>query len=79
MHCANRYVAGKAEAQSRKGFFTGVATICVKLFNITTPNVVVLGKKDRLQCYTLIQVFCPRVCRAIALHHPMINSVHGQM
>eukprot|EP00667_Euglena_gracilis_P016206 EG_transcript_16919 len=51
-----RFVEGKAEALSRKGFFTGVATVCVKLFNITAPHLVVLGKKDRLQCYVLQQV-----------------------
>eukprot|EP00668_Euglena_longa_P041430 GGOE01054533.1.p1 GENE.GGOE01054533.1~~GGOE01054533.1.p1 ORF type:complete len:315 (-),score=85.39 GGOE01054533.1:270-1166(-) len=51
-----RFVEGKAEALSRKGFFTGVATVCVKLFNIASPHFVVLGKKDRLQCYVLQQV-----------------------
>ena len=54
--CTTRYVEGKAEAKSRKGFFTGVATVCMKLFNMTSPHVVVLGKKDRLQCHVLIQV-----------------------
>lgn len=51
-----RFVAGKAEASSRKGFFTGVATVCVKLFNIVAPNLVVFGKKDRLQCFVIQQV-----------------------
>jgi len=51
-----RFVEGKAEAVSRKGFFTGVATVCVKLFNITAPDLAVFGKKDRLQCYVIERV-----------------------
>ena len=52
-----RFVAGKAEALSRKGFFSGVATVCTKLFNIIRPDIVVFGRKDRLQCYVIQQVF----------------------
>ena len=39
---------------SRPNHFRGVITICLKLFNITCPNVVVFGQKDAQQC-ALIQ------------------------
>jgi len=38
------------EATSRPGFFSGVATILIKLFNIVQPNSVYFGQKDAIQC-----------------------------
>lgn len=39
---------------SRPNHFQGVVTICLKLFNISCPNIVVFGQKDAQQC-ALIQ------------------------
>jgi pantoate--beta-alanine ligase len=36
----------KLEGASRPVFFRGVATVCMKLFNITTPDRVYFGQKD---------------------------------
>lgn len=38
---------------SRPHHFRGVTTVCLKLFNITRPDFVVLGQKDAQQCAVL--------------------------
>ncbi len=42
-------LAGLLEGHFRPGFFTGVATVVMKLFSIVQPRVAVFGKKDYQQ------------------------------
>lgn len=44
-------VADMLEGEFRSGFFRGVATIILKLFNITQPQFAVFGKKDYQQLF----------------------------
>jgi pantoate--beta-alanine ligase len=44
------------EASARAGHFRGVATICVKLFNLVRPDVAFFGQKDAQQVSVLRRV-----------------------
>lgn len=45
-----------AEGKSRPHFFTGVSTVCTKLFNIVQPDVAFFGQKDATQVITIQQL-----------------------
>ncbi|MBN9132790.1 MAG: pantoate--beta-alanine ligase [Nitrosospira multiformis] len=49
-------IANMLEGKYRPGFFRGVATVVLKLFNIVQPHTAVLGKKDYQQLHIVCEL-----------------------
>lgn len=82
-------LASLLEGASRPIFFRGVATVCVKLFNIVTPDRVYFGQKDVQQtiiikrvvkdlCIPVEVVVCPTVREDDGLAMSSRNAYLGQ-
>lgn len=50
------FVEGKSEAADRPHFFSGVATVCLKFFNLLQPDVAIFGQKDAMQCVIIARM-----------------------
>jgi len=59
------------EGKSRPGFFRGVATVVIKLFNVVQPTNTYFGQKDIQQALLLRRMTCD-----LLLSHPTPSSLH---
>jgi pantoate--beta-alanine ligase len=64
-----RELAGILEGAARPGFFTGVCTVVLKLFNIVRPTAAIFGKKDYQQLLVL-----RRMCKQLGLPIEIISG-----
>lgn len=75
------YTAGKIskifDGEFRPDFFDGVAMVCIKLFNITNPDITVFGQKDYQQSRVINKII-KELNFNIQLHiQPTIREANG--
>ena len=62
---------------ARPGHFEGVATVCLKLFNITQPDFAVMGEKDFQQVRVLQQLLADFNMPMAIVPHPIVREADG--
>ncbi|MRI33048.1 pantoate--beta-alanine ligase [Endozoicomonas sp. OPT23] len=65
-HVSVEVLDGMHCGKSRPGFFTGIATVVTKLFNIVRPDVAVFGEKD-FQQITIIRKMVKDMCMPVEI------------
>lgn len=70
-------VADSLEGEFRIGFFRGVATVVLKLFNIVQPHVAVFGKKDYQQLHIIRQMVAQLNLPVTILTGETVRMEHG--
>jgi pantoate--beta-alanine ligase len=65
------------EGQFRPGFFTGVATVVHKLFNIVQPQIAVFGQKDYQQGMLIEQMVQQMALPIQVVHAPATRAPDG--
>jgi pantoate--beta-alanine ligase len=66
-----------AEADARPGHFRGVATVCLKLFNIVRPQVAYFGQKDAQQAVVLRRMVRDLDVELVLRVVPTVRDVDG--
>jgi pantoate--beta-alanine ligase len=66
-----------AEGAARPGHFRGVATVCMKLFNIVRPQVVYFGQKDAQQAAVLRRMIRDLDVDLVLRVMPTVRDVDG--
>jgi pantoate--beta-alanine ligase len=66
-----------AEGGARPAHFRGVATVCMKLFNIVRPQVAYFGQKDAQQAAVLRRMICDLDIDLVLRVVPTVRDVDG--